>query len=123
WQWGRLHHTQHRHPLSVVFPDASMDLDPDPRPVHGDGDTPLSGNYGLNSYVVTTASVNRYVMDPSDWVQSRWIVPLGASGHPASPHYVDQAARWAALEYIPMLWEWPQIEADAESVQILSGTD
>ncbi len=123
WQWGRLHHTQHRHPLSVVFPGASMDLDPDPRPVHGDGDTPLSGNYGLNSYVVTTASVNRYVMDPSDWAQSRWIVPLGASGHPASPHYADQAARWAALEYIPMRWEWPQIEADAESVQILSGTD
>jgi len=50
-------------------------------------------------------------------------VPLGASGHPASPHYADQAARWAALEYIPMRWEWPQIEADAESVQILSGTD
>ncbi|MBT4096429.1 MAG: hypothetical protein HOE86_02220, partial [Gemmatimonadetes bacterium] len=121
WRWGRLHHTQHRHPLSVVFPEAAGVMDPEPRAVHGDGDTPLAGSYGLGSFVATGGSVNRYLMDPSDWTQSRWIVPLGASGHPASAHYADQASRWAELKYIPMLWDWTQIEAEAESVQTLSG--
>ena len=121
WRWGRLHHTQHRHPLSVVFPQAAGVLDPASRAVHGDGDTPLAGSYGLGSFVVTGGSVNRYLMDPSDWTQSRWIVPLGASGHPASGHYADQASRWAELKYIPMLWDWTQIEAEAESEQVLSG--
>ena len=120
WQWGRLHHTQHQHPLSVVFPEARDGLDPAPMAVHGDGDTPLAGTFGLNSFTVTGGSVNRYLMDPADWTRSRWIVPLGASGHPASPHYVDQAQRWADLQYIPMLWDWSQIEAEAESVQELS---
>ncbi len=121
WRWGRLHHTQHRHPLSVVFPEAAGVLDPAPRPVHGDGDTPLAGSYGLSSFTVTAGSVNRYLMDPSDWTASRWIVPLGSSGHPASAHYADQAARWAEVKYIPMLWDWQQIAAEAESVQMLSG--
>lgn len=120
WHWGRLHHTQHQHPLSGIFPEARDRLDPPALPVHGDGDTPLAGTFGLNSFTVTGGSVNRYLMDPSDWSNSRWIVPLGASGHPGSPHYADQAQRWADLAYIPMLWDWQQIASEAESVQELT---
>ena len=52
--------------------------------------------------------------------KSRWIVPLGASGHPGSPHYADQRERWADVETIAQLWDWSDIEAAAESTQQLA---
>ena len=120
WNWGRMHRTQPRHPLSAVFPEAAERLDPPSLDIHGDGDTPLAGGYGLrNEFVATSVSVNRYIHDPSDWNNSRWIVPLGASGHPASPHYADQAEAWANVQYIPQLWDWEQIPSEAESHQRL----
>ena len=120
WDWGRMHRTEPRHPLSEVFAEAAEFLDPPSLPIHGDGDTPLAGGYGIrNEFVATSVSVNRYIHDPSDWTNSRWIVPLGASGHPASPHYADQAETWANVEYIPQLWDWDQIPSEAESHQRL----
>ncbi|MDE0299864.1 MAG: penicillin acylase family protein [Candidatus Poribacteria bacterium] len=118
WRWGRLHRTEPRHPLSEVFPEAAEHLDPPSVETHGDGDTPLAGGYGLQQeFVPTGISVNRYIHDPSDWTKSRWIVPLGASGHPGSPHYADQAEAWANVEYIPQLWDWDEIRRAAESHQ------
>jgi penicillin amidase len=120
WKWGRLHRTTPTHPLSVLFPGASDLLDPPSLPVHGDGDVPLAGGYAINKpFAVTGLSVNRYIHDPADWSKSRWIVPLGASGHPGSPHYADQAVRWSNVEYIPQLWDWEAIAQQAESRQEL----
>ncbi len=120
WHWGRLHQTRPKHPLSAVFPNFANKLDPPSIPIHGDGDTPLAGSYGLqNEFIVGGISVNRYIHDPSDWGNSRWIVPLGASGHPGSPHYADQAQMWSNVEFIPQLWDWEQIQAEAESLQRL----
>lgn len=120
WRWGQMHHTQPRHPLSVLFPEAARYLDPPQVEAHGDGDTPLAGGYSHAApFVVATVSVNRYLFDPADWNQCRWIVPLGASGHPGSPHWADQAQRWADVQYIPQLWDWPRIEAQVETRQRL----
>ena len=120
WQWGRLHRTHPQHPLSLVFPELAKRLNPSSVSTHGDGDTPLAGGYALsNAFIATSMSVNRYIHDPSDWTKSRWIVPLGASGHPGSPHYEDQAEMWANIEYIPQLWDWEQIASEAESHQRL----
>lgn len=124
WFWGRLHRTRPIHPLSSVFPDAAEYLNPPSYGVHGDGDTPLAGSFGINSrYTVSGLSVNRYIHDPSNWANSRWIVPLGASGHPGSPHYADQAETYANVEFIPQLWEWGEIEEKAETKQSLSRTE
>lgn len=119
WQWGRLHYTKPQHPLSAVFPEAASLLDPPSLPVHGDGDTPLAGGHAFNAFTVTGLSVNRYIHDPSNWTRSRWISPLGASGHPASPHYADQAQLWADVEFIPQLWDWNEIKEKAETTQVL----
>ncbi|NKB69914.1 MAG: hypothetical protein GKR89_22810 [Candidatus Latescibacteria bacterium] len=123
WTWGRLHRTQPRHPLAAVFPETAARLNPPSLPIHGDGDTPLAGSYGIERpFVATGLSVNRYIHDPSNWNNSRWIVPLGASGHPASPHYADQADTWARVGYIPQLWDWDEIAARAETTQHLEPT-
>ncbi len=120
WRWGHVHHTRPRHPLSSAFPDQAHALDPPAVATHGDGDTPLAGAYTVgNPFVAMLMSVNRYIHDPSDWRRSRWIVPLGASGHPGSPHYADQAVRWSNVETIPQLWDWSDIESAAETIQRL----
>jgi penicillin amidase len=120
WKWGRVHRTHPRHPLSDVYPDAGSLLDPPSLAVHGDGDTPLAGSYPIDArFDVNSLSVNRYIHDVSDWRNSRWIVPLGASGHPGSPHYADQAKYWADVKFIPQLWDWGEIEEKAETYQRL----
>jgi penicillin amidase len=120
WTWDRVHRTCPQHPLSRVFPDLAALLDPPPGPAGGDGDTPQQGGYStIDRFVVTLVSVNRYIHDPSDWRRSRWIVPLGASGHPGSRHFADQAALWADVQTIPQLWDWEDIIAAAETRQQL----
>ncbi len=118
WRWGDLHVTRHTHPLSEIFPSASSSLNPPAVPTHGDNDTPLAGLHLLD-FVNAVASVNRYIFNPSDWTTGRWVVPLGASGHPGNSHYIDQQALWANIETIPQLWDWHTIQKKSESVQCL----
>ena len=56
---------------------------------------------------------------PADWDNSRWIVPLGSSGHPGSRQFADQTPLWARVELIPATYSWDRLEAEAESVQSL----
>lgn len=106
WKWGSVHTTAPSHPLSRFYPDAAALLDPPAVPMGGGFDTPNAasfGNYGRKGYSVGGLSVNRYIHDPSDWSKSRWIVPLGASGHPGSKHYSDQALIYSEVETIPQV--------------------
>ena len=120
WEWGRHHHTAPTHPLSEAFPEAASLLDPPSVPAGGDGDTPQAASYSpAQPYAISSTSVLRYIYDLSDWGNCRWIAPLGSSGHPASPHYADQAQIWSQVEYIPMLYGWAQIAESAESCQLL----
>lgn len=82
---------------------------------------PLSGDTGC---VLSTESlpgiedqsfrgpVARYVWDLSDREQSRWIVPFGAAGNHASPHFSDQLPLWAAGELIPVVTDWARLTLD-----------
>jgi len=113
WRWERVHVTRPCHPLSAVFPAAAALLDPPSVSVGGDGDTvQAAGFIPAAGYAVTSTSVARYVFDLSDWNACRWIVPLGASGHPGSPHYADQAQDWAAVRLRPMRYDWDRIRAE-----------
>ena len=39
---------------------------------------------------------------PIDPAASGWVVPLGASGDPSSPHFTDQTERYVAVELVPV---------------------
>ncbi len=120
WRWGAVHYTQPSHTLSPTFPNLVPLLDPPSTRMPGDGDTPLcASSHPSEPEVVRNASVARYVFDLSDWDNSRWIVPLGASGHPGSPHYLDQSPIWAGLKTKPMLYDWDRVAADSEAHQTL----
>jgi penicillin G amidase len=120
WQWARLHRTSSRHPLAASFPELAEWLNPPAVSTGGDGDTVQAASISTaTGYTVGSTSVARFVFDLSDWQRSTWVVPLGASGHPGSPHYADQAESWAAVQLFPMLSDWEQINAQAETLQSL----
>ena len=119
WTWGAIHTTRTRHPVSSVIPDAARELDPPSVSSGGDGEVPNCTGWesGLG---IQHSSTARYVFDLGDWDNSGWVVPLGASGNPRSPHYADQAQTWARVELFPMTYDWDKIPV--ESSQILSST-
>ena len=120
WRWDRVHRARPRHPLSLAIPELSGLLDPPDIPTGGDGDTPWAGAYSPGDLAtVGSLSVFRYAYDTGDWERSLWAVPLGASGHPGSRHYADQAAMWGQVRMAPMLYGWERIAAAAEATQIL----
>ena len=102
------------------MPELGGLLDPPDIPTGGDGDTPWAGAYSPGDLAtVGSLSVFRYAYDTGDWERSLWAVPLGASGHPGSRHYADQAAMWGQVRMAPMLYGWERIAAAAEATQIL----
>jgi penicillin amidase len=120
WRWGRVHATGPQHPLAAVFPEAAALLNPPAIPMGGDGDTVQAAGYTPGAgFGLTLTSVARYVFDLGDWSRSAWVVPLGVSGHPGSPHYADQAAAWGECRLVPMRYDWSTIRAEAEAHQVL----
>jgi len=120
WKWGSLHRTNPIHPLASVYKELGALLNPPSVSLGGDGDTAqAAGTFPGVSYAVSLTSVARYLFDLGDWDNSRWIVPLGSSGHPGSPHYADQAELWSDVKLIPMTYVWEKIIAGAETRQRL----
>ena len=120
WVWDRVHRAVPKHTLSAAHPDLAALLDPPSIPHSGDGDTPLQGGYSPATFAtVTSLSVARYSYDTANWDNSLWVVPLGSSGHPGSPHYCDQSETWRRVEMAPMRWDWNNITANAKTCQTL----
>ncbi len=120
WTWGQVHQARPTHTLSAAFPSLAHLLNPPAIPMSGDGETPLAGAYSPAQFAdVVGVSVVRYSYDLSDWNNSLWAVPLGASGHPGHPHYADQSEMWRQINMAPMLYDWNQIAAQHETRQQL----
>lgn len=51
-------------------------------------------------------SVARYVWDLADRQAGGWVVPLGASADPRSPHHHDQLPLWADAVLAPIVTDW-----------------
>ena len=120
WTWGTIPRTNRPHWLANAYSWAKG-LEGPAMPLGGDGDTPLAASYShADPFGISGSSVARYIYDLSDWDNSRWIVPFGASGHPASPHFADQSSTWADVDFIPMTYNWDKIVTSAETSQTLS---
>ena len=121
WRWGALHQNAPKHPLSAAHPEWAGQLDPEPVELPGEWDTVFASSHAVGtSYAVTGGSVARYVFDLADWDASGWIVPLGAHGDAASPHFADQRVAWARGDLIPMRYDWSAIETTATTSTTLA---
>ncbi|MFD5162638.1 penicillin acylase family protein [Streptomyces hawaiiensis] len=56
----------------------------------------------------------RYVWDLARREDSRWVVPLGASGVPGSPHHRDQLPLWLAGDLVPVVTDWTRLEKETD---------
>jgi penicillin amidase len=105
WRWGDVHQAVLLHPLGAAGggpgPLASV-------PMGGDADTIQAAGYGWRAgapFTVTSLSVYRQVVDLADGSSASFVIPGGASGDPADPHFADQLAEWAVGRRIPMAAE------------------
>ncbi|WP_340377804.1 penicillin acylase family protein [Streptomyces sp. SS7] len=56
----------------------------------------------------------RYVWDLARREDSLWVVPLGACGHPDSPHHHDQLPLWLRGELAPVVTDWARLTKESD---------
>ncbi|SMQ17410.1 penicillin amidase [Streptomyces sp. Ag82_O1-12] len=81
----------------------------------GDHDCVLctSGVSGLTDRAARGPAA-RYVWDLARREDSRWVVPLGASGVPGSPHHRDQLPLWLAGDLVPVVTDWTRLKKESD---------
>ncbi|TQL67849.1 penicillin amidase [Nocardioides albertanoniae] len=75
-------------------------------PLPGDTDTVRCNAWIPGTTVTVRGSVARYAWDLAHRDNSRWVVPLGASGDPDSPHHTDQHDAWADGGAVAVVTDW-----------------
>ncbi|MFI5626718.1 penicillin acylase family protein [Nocardioides sp. NPDC051685] len=75
-------------------------------PLPGDTDTVRCNAWIPGTTVTVRGSVARYAWDLADRDNSRWVVPLGVSGSPDSPHHTDQHDAWAQGGAVRVVTDW-----------------
>jgi len=56
----------------------------------------------------------RYVWDLARREDSLWVVPLGASGVPGSPHHDDQLPLWLKGDLVPVVTDFAHLEKETD---------
>jgi penicillin G amidase len=84
WTWGNSSKAIFPHPLEVA-PLVGAQFKVPQVPIDGSGQTP---------HVASGVSM-RFITTPGNWDATSLLVPVGQSGDPRSPHYMDQFSGWA----------------------------
>ncbi len=114
WAWGRLHRARLAHPAGPAMSAAAREKAAiDPLPRGGSADTVGAATY-LPDFTQASGATFRLVVDVGGWDNSMVMNSPGQSGDPASPHYADLFARWAADGAVPLLYSRDRIEAVAQ---------
>ena len=115
WRWGAIHRARFAGPLARVpglaelFTAADVELGGDEATV---AQAAVDAHAGFAAAVVPSW---RQVIDLADVDRSVGVLPTGQSGNPASPHWADQAALWAAGRQHPLPVSRPAVEAAART--------
>jgi penicillin amidase len=120
WAWGRLHQARLAHPAGPAMSAAARARAAiEPLPRGGSGDTVGAATY-LPDFTQASGATFRLVVDVGGWDNSVVMNSPGQSGDPASPHYADLFALWAADRAVPLLYSRDRIEAvAAERVRLV----
>ncbi|MGW6910128.1 penicillin acylase family protein [Streptomyces sp. NPDC054940] len=94
-----------------ALPDPSYD----PPGLSGDHDCVLctSAVPGLTD-LSARGPAARYVWDLADREASLWVVPLGASGIPGTPHHRDQLPLWLGGELVPVVTDFTKLKKESD---------
>jgi penicillin amidase len=122
WAWGRLHQARLAHPVGPAMSPAARERAAiDPLPRGGSADTVGATSY-LPDFTQAAGATFRLVVDVGEWDNSVVMNSPGQSGDPASPHYADLYAPWAANEAVPLLYSQDRIETvTQERIRLIPG--
>jgi penicillin amidase len=113
--WGETHVFSPTHGFDLADPDLEPPAVP-ATPVSGDVDAVRCTGWlpGLTDEAFR-GSVARYAWDLADPATSRWVVPMGASGDPRSPHHLDQHEPWAQARLLRVELDWERLTPAGET--------
>jgi penicillin amidase len=114
WRWGRVHTVTFPHPISRnAATGKTFDVGPF-ESSGGNGTVRAAGFSTSLPFRVTGVSTYRMVVDMADPAHGKSTTTGGQSGHPASPHYADQAKLWAEDGYHPLLMDEKDVRENLE---------
>jgi penicillin amidase len=102
---------------------SGLALDVGPVSKGGSDSTPMNASYRPEDFRVVSGASFRMVVDVGDWDNSRCINAPGQSGDPRSLHYADLVPKWAAGDYVPLLYSLGAIDIAAELLIELTPAD
>jgi penicillin G amidase len=102
WRWGALHRIRFAHPLAIL-PGLEELFVAGEIEIGGDEQTISQGMFEPGvGYDAVVVSSWRQIIDLANTDASIGTNTIGQSGNPASPHYKDQIADWAAARSHPI---------------------
>ena len=122
WEWGKLHSMTFVHqPLGQSGIGIIEDIfNSKTIPARGDSLTVNAASYKSgDSFKMTHGVSQRMIVDMSDLENSRSIHTTGQSGQVFHRHREDFIDMWQNVEYHPMLFGRPAVEANAKSTLTL----
>ena len=115
WEWGKIRPLTINHPVGIKRPLDKV-FNHGPFEWGGDANTvsqAASPPWDPFSQITTIASM-RTVMDVGEWDNSKFVLPGGQSGNPASPHYDDMTELWLQGKGVPIHWTQKSIEGHVQ---------
>jgi penicillin amidase len=108
WRWGQAHQAYFGHAPFGAFPVLDGIFSARVA-VPGARDTIKESafSYSQTGFTSTHGPSFRAIYDLSDLGASRFAMPMGQSGHLASPHYKDLLEPWARGQYFQIRTDWP----------------
>jgi penicillin amidase len=111
--WGRTHVFAPTHAFDLGDDDLVAPAVPAVA-VSGDIDcVRCTGSLPAITDAAYRGSVARYVWDLAGVGTSGWVVPMGASGDPRSPHHLDQLDPWTEGTLVPIVTDWDELTEQA----------
>ncbi|WP_157719158.1 penicillin acylase family protein [Halopseudomonas salegens] len=112
WAWSRLTRLEHQHALNDRLRFASL-FSVDPISVNGGRETlnNMAFDLGGEHYSVKAGPSTRRLIDLADLNSTLGSNPLGQSGNPFDPHFMDQAELYNNGHYRTQLFDWQGISA------------
>lgn len=120
WEWGSVHTTTHKHPMSDVKIFRSL-LNVGPFPSPGGVETVNNASFIMNDnskYEAHYGPAMRILIDFADVENAVSILPTGNSGNPVSKHYKDQAEMYINGEFRKMLMNKKEIVKQSSLLEL-----
>jgi penicillin amidase len=119
WTWGKMHTVTFRNASLGESGIAPIEALFNRGPFASSGGSSIVNATGWDAnedYTVVSLPSMRMIVDLDSLDNSLTVHTTGQSGHAYHPNYIDMADAWRLIQYYPMAWSRPQVEAAAKMI-------